>query len=259
MSQLLRRCFLYERYLNEVEAIFHPEAFAYTQADECRKLSIFFGHNVPPSMAARYRCVCFVCHRITSKKSGWNEHLFPRRAAHRTTGKFGSQSKFNRIPVCGNCNVPWKIFYLPRGLRPEEYSQPRTRVAPAADKIDMGYCVLTENQRQLLGHYWHLKQSKSTLLKAQYAGTRLEQAVGVIDARWPEHFRAARTVAKILEYQAYVRQRVPGWDLSATIPQAHQDVLEVVLKHAARTVRAALDAVVADVRVRGAEHFFRSA
>ena len=100
MSQLLRRCFLYERYLNEVEAVFHPEAFAYTQADECRKLGIFFGHRVHPSMAARYRCVCFVCHRITSKRSGWNEHLFPRRAAHRTTGKFGSQSKFNRIPVC---------------------------------------------------------------------------------------------------------------------------------------------------------------
>ena len=180
------------------------------------------------------------------------------RAAHRTTGKFGSQSKFNRIPVCGNCNVPWKIFYLPRGLRPEEYLHPRTRVAPAVDKIDMGYHVLTPDQRQLLGHYWHLKTSPSVLLRARYAGTRLGQAVEVIDARWPEHFRAARTVTKIIEYQAYVRQRVPGWDLSATIPQAHQAVLEVVLKHAARTVRTALDAVVADVRARGASRSGRS-
>jgi hypothetical protein len=251
MAQLLRRCFLYERYLNEVEHVFHPEAFAYTKTDECRKLSIFFGHAVVFSRAAQYRCVCFVCHRITGQKSGWNEHLFPRRAAHRTTGKFGSQSKFNRLPVCGNCNVPWKIVYLPHGLRPEEYAQPRAPVAPAVDKIDLGYHVLTANQRQLLERYWYFKQSKSTALKAQYAGTRFEQAVEVIDARWPEHFRAAHTARKILKYQAYVRQRVPGWDLSATIPRVHQDALEAVLKRATAATRVALDEVVADARRRG--------
>jgi hypothetical protein len=252
MAHILRRCYLYEKYLNEVEAMNHPEAFAYTKTDECHKLSIFFGHGVPYPMAERYRCVCFVCNRITSKKSGWNEHLFPRRAAHRTTGKFGSQSKFNRLPVCGICNVPWKIIYLARGLRPEEYALPRMPVPPAVDKIDLGYQVLTPGQRQLLGHYWHLKTCKNLLLKAKYAGTRLEQAVEVIDAHWPEHFRAARTARKILEYQTYVRQRVPGWDLSATIPQVHQDALEAVLQCDIAAVHTTLDGAVADARRRAA-------
>ena len=98
----------------------------YTEDDEMMKMKIF-------EISSSNECI--MTHKTDGVQKG--DHLYPMRQAYTKIGGYGSNSKWNLIPVTGSLNKSYKNFRFEKKPKKNSYSK------------DIGYMTLTKDEYSL--------------------------------------------------------------------------------------------------------------
>ena len=146
--------------------------------------------------------------------------MYPRCAAVANTGRYGSESKANILPVCASCNVPHKRIRFPKATLKGVLLHDRNGGLIPSLYLNLGYMSLSEQQWQMIRFF----QNENKNPRDDIPDKNEKELYAFFVKYWPKKYWDVPD--KLARYRQYLKKTFNGYDGSVTLPLERMDKLK---------------------------------